>query len=197
MDAIRKEINDESTDFRSLLKRIKGLRGAFSKNLVPYATKDDCVKELEVLDKKALLQIRVADRELISTELNSVLQKVNETKAPYIVHIFRPAKPIEFVLLWEARMQCNELPAMLIAVTDSKFIAAVSVPAQYVTENVDAGDWIQQLGDSVSRKCGRPKIKDNCSICNSRSYKYVSHDFDWNEAVDRATKYAEKMFVRK
>lgn len=196
MDAVSIEIRDDTTDFRLLSNRIKALTVSLQQNLVPYATKEKCMKELEVLDKKARLQTRIADRNVITAEMNYVLQKASETKAPFIVHVFKTSEPIEFYLLWEARKQCKNVPALLIATSGGKFIAAVTVPADCLSEKFDSGIWMQQLGDSVKRNC-KPQLKDNHSICNLRKYKHFSDEFGLDQAVEHATEYARKNCPRK
>lgn len=197
LDAVKKEIKDNTIDFKSLLQRIKALKSTLHQNLVPYTTKAECVKELDVLDKEARLQIRNAVRKFLIAELKCVLQKASETKSPFIVHVFKTSEPVKFKLLCEVRCQCNNVPVLLIATSGDNFIATAKVPASCLNENFDAGIWMQQLGDSVRRSCSRPSLKDNDSVCNLREYKDNFKKFDLDQAVNRATEYARKIFTDK
>lgn len=196
-EEIKFALKDTAANFKTLRGCIKAVKDILQTKPVPYATKKECLNELEVLDKQAILGLRFAARKLIISEIENVVQKANKTSAAFIVHLFRTPDPIEFKLLTEARERCGNLPTILLVQSGKTVAGCARVPEQYLMDGFNSEIWLHQLGDEIRSCINKSHLKDGYSICNLPKFSFKSDKFDLDQAVNQIIKYAEKFLIKK
>lgn len=131
--------------------------------LIPHITKVRISSEIENVIKHIRLTKRAQIKQSIITEMIDVISKRDQNNESFLVHVLKSKYPLDDVVFAEAEQMCQDLPVILLNVSDNKIIQGrASIPLKFTNEKIfNANHWIRDLVDSFKIKCSAAKSKLN------------------------------------
>ncbi|KAJ6633275.1 Alanine--tRNA ligase, mitochondrial [Pseudolycoriella hygida] len=169
---------------------------------IPYITSSTITSEMETLDKHILAAKRKLIRQALISEMLSVLTARKQKDDPFVIHVIRTKAPLEKMILAEAEQMCNDLPVILINVSNNQIIQGrASIPLKYTDKKFDAKDWLNEVVRPFHIKCSKSKTKANFNQSSFEEFPDQSTALvdpsDLEKILRRAEDIAYKMFAKK
>lgn len=159
---------------------------------LPYITSARILTEMKIFDK----QIRTAKRAQIRQSMVSELVDLLATRTQFLVHALETKAPLDSLLFVEAEQMCNDLPVILLNVSNNRIVQGrASIPLKYTDGKFNAKHWLDELARSLNIKCSA--AKNNNLFTQSTLNKIPDQCIEplqLEEAVERTKDLAAKMF---
>ncbi|XP_055315082.1 alanine--tRNA ligase, mitochondrial [Sitodiplosis mosellana] len=163
---------------------------------MPYTTKAKALAEMEEIKKSIHLAQRALLRKSILSEMVDVLAKRDINNESFIIHVLNTQEGLEDALIADAERVCQDLPVIILNVSNNKIIhGRACIPIKYTTNKFNAKHWIEVMADSLKIKCKSSKKKKQFAICSF--HEIPEKEFSQNElntALVKAKARAQKAF---
>lgn len=167
--------------------------------LIPHITKVRITSEIENVIKHIRLTKRAQIKQSIITEMIDVISKRDKNNESFVVHVFKTKYPLDGTVFAEAEQMCQDLPVILLNVSDNKIIQGrASIPLKFTNENTfNANHWMRDLVDSFRIKCSAAKSKLNFTQSKLKDIPNAVIDpIRLENAIHKTKELAAKMFDR-
>ncbi|KAG4069870.1 hypothetical protein HA402_009577 [Bradysia odoriphaga] len=186
--------NDRNVELEAMESQLNQLKRQLLDGQLPYITSARVLSEMEKFDK----QIRVEHRSLIRQSMVAEIVDVLASRKQCVVHVLETKLPLEEALLAEALSMCNDLPVILLNVSDNRIVGGrASIPLNYVVKQFDAKDWLTEMLRPFKMKCTKAKHKNSSSQSSLKEISDKSVEpAQLKEATERTKALGVKMFSR-
>lgn len=161
---------------------------------IPYIASARISSEMETLDK----HIRTTKRAQIKESIVSEIVDALATRTQFLVHVLKTNSPLDDMLLVEAEQMCNDLPVILLNISQDRIVnGRASIPLKYTNGKFNASRWLQELVSPFNIECSGAKVKN---LSSQSTLKEIPNQFidplQLEEALQRTKDLAVKMFSK-
>lgn len=160
-EKVNNEFNTED-EWESIQSDAIRMKRQLNETQMSYIIKAQILSELENLDKQIRTMKKAQIKQSMITEIVDVLAQRKKNNEPFIVHVLKTKYPLEDALFVDAEHMCNDLPVILINVSNGQIIQGrASIPSKYTHAEFNANHWIREFVDSFKIKCSAAKKKSH------------------------------------
>lgn len=164
---------------------------------MPHITKANILTEIDEIKKNIHSAQRAKLREMIVSEMIDILSKRIDDNKAFVIHVLSTAEGLEDSLITDAEQVCQDLPVIILNVTNGKIVhARASVPIKYTTNKFNAKHWMEVLGNALNIKCQANKKKKQFAVCTFSDIpdnRFSASDLE--AAIESASIAAEEAFT--
>lgn len=165
--------------------------------IIPHITKVRLSSEIENVIKHIRLTKRAQIKQSMITEMIDVISKRDQNNESFIVHVLKTEYPLDGVIFAEAEQMCQDLPVILLNISDNKIVQGrASIPLKFTNvDTFNANHWIRNLVDSFKIKCSGAKNKLNLTQSKLKDIPNEAIDpIRLDKAIHKTKALAAKMF---
>lgn len=186
--------NKDVDEWEVMESEASQIKRQLSDGRLSYITSARISSEMETYDRHIRTAKRAQSRQSMVAEIKDVLA----TRTQFIVHVLETKSPLDPSLLVEAEQMCNDLPVILLNVSNNRIVQArASIPLKYTDGKFNAKHWLEELARSFNIKCSAAKNKNlfTQSTLNEIPNQCVEPS-QLEEALKKTKALAVKMFGR-
>lgn len=198
--AFKEKVNRGSNDidfWESIEGDANRMKREIYEALIPHVTKVKISSEMENVIRHIRLTKRAQFRQSITSEMIDVISKRDQNNESFVVHVLNTKYPLDGGDFAEAEQMCQDLPVILLNVSDNKIVQGrASIPLKYTNEKTfNANHWIRDLVDSFKIKCSAAKSKLNLTQSKLKDIPNEAMDpIRLEKAIHKTKALAAKMF---
>lgn len=201
-EAFKKQVRCDDNgvnEWTALESEASQMKRELSEGHMSYTTSARVLLEMETLDKHIRKTKKAQIKQSIVSEMIEVIATRTQNNDCFIVHVLETQSPLDDVMLVEAEQMCNDLPVILLNVSNNRIVQGrASIPLKYTDGKFDAKHWLQELVSSFNIKCSAAKNKNRFtqSTLNEIPNRFVE-PLQLEESLERTKALSTKKFNKR
>ncbi|XP_031619988.1 alanine--tRNA ligase, mitochondrial isoform X2 [Contarinia nasturtii] len=197
-ELLKSRLNDTNSLDESKCIEIdaKELSKELTEQPMPYVIKTKAMTEMKKFVKNIAQSQKDQWRKIITTEMVDILNKRDQNKDTFIIHVLNTKDGLDDSLFDDAEQVCHDFPLILLNVSNNKIIhGRACIPTKYTTNKFNVQHWMQEIGRTLNIECQTNKKKkplEKCCFVNVPDKEFSPNIL--SKALEKATIRAEQAF---
>lgn len=151
------------------------------------------IPEMDAFEKTIRTGKRAQIRQSMITDILDALA----TRKYFLVHVLETKNPLDDMLLAEAEQMCNDLPVILLNISNNRIVnGRASIPLKYTDRKFDAKVWLNELVGSLKIKCSSKHKNGSSRSTLTEIPNHFIEPQQFDDAMQRTNALAMHMFSR-